>query len=447
MCKGLIGNDNVTVKYEALLRQSPDPEAATVRLERLLEDALIRKHINGMTEATVSHLIHLLSISNFLYHFFCRNPDSIYLLGDGINMDISEPDRVSTIAELRLFKYQELLKITWLDLMGEIPYQVILNRLSVLADKVIYKALELVSRDKKYPGHVSHPTPFCIIAMGKLGAVELNYSSDVDLIFVSADENDITGDIHAFQEFMAGHIRKFTHTMERATEDGFLYRVDLKLRPWGRSGPLVLSVDETEHYYEASTEAWERFAWLRARVVAGNTSLGNDLLERLQPFIFHRTLSSDDLERFIMIKNKMATQRHKAGSWNVKFGEGGIRDIEFFIQILQIVNAHNFPGLKTTNTLSTLHELVKAGLLEKNDGHNIHNCYLFLRRLENRLQMMDEKQTHKLPVGQKPREKIARSLNFNIKNDNQSAEVFENQLNLHREIAKSCFERILPRES
>ena len=436
----------MAVKYDALLRQSFDPEAAAVRLERLLENDLIGKHVQGMTEANVFHFVHLISISNFLYHFLCRHPETIHLLSEGLNTDISEPDKISTIAELRLFKYRELLKITWWDLTDAMPYQGILNRLSVLADKVIIKALEIISADRKYPEYRGHSVPFCVIAMGKLGAVELNYSSDVDLIFVCIDEDDIGSDIQSFHSSVIKHIRKFTEVLQQSTEDGFLYRIDLKLRPWGSSGPLVLSVDETEHYYEASTEAWERFAWLRARVVGGDTSLGNDLLKRLQPFIFHRVLSSDDLQRFVKIKNKMAKQRHKAGSWNVKFGEGGIRDVEFFIQILQIVNAHAFPGLKTTNTLSVLHDLVKSGLLDKDDGRNIHDCYLFMRRLENRLQMINEEQTHRLPVDLKLRMKIARSLGFNIKDDNQPLESFENQLNQYREIAKSCFERVLPRK-
>ncbi len=437
----------MTVKYDVLLRQSPDPEAATLRLDRLLADDIISRHVKGMPEKSVSYFIHLISISNFLYHYFCRHPESILLLDERASINLSEPDKISDIAGLRLYKYRELLKITWLDLIGETPYQIILHRLSVLAETVVHKALEIVSMHKKYAGYNGHPVPFCVFAMGKLGANELNYSSDVDLIFVCADEDDIEGDVHAFHLRVASHIKKLTSAMEQTTEDGFLYRVDLKLRPWGRSGPLVLSVDETEHYYEASTEAWERFAWLRARVIGGDKLLGNDLLERLQPFIFHRILSSDDLHKFIQIKNKMAKQRHKAGSWNVKLGEGGIRDIEFFIQILQIVNAHKYSGLKTTNTLSALQELVKSGLLDSNDGHNIHNCYLFLRRLENRLQMIDEKQTHKLPVDPKQRFKIARSLNFSLNDNNQSMDIFENQLNLHREIAKSCFERILPRES
>ncbi|MGH8119419.1 MAG: hypothetical protein ACRESK_02265, partial [Gammaproteobacteria bacterium] len=271
-----------------------------------------------------------------------------------------------------------------------------------------------------------------------------NYSSDVDLIFVCAGDDYHDRDMHARQEDVAEQIRRFNRAMEENTEHGFLYRVDLKLRPWGRSGALVLSVDQTEHYYEASTEAWERFAWLRARIIAGNPALGEDLLERLQPFIYLRTLGSDDLQRFIDIKGQMARQRQRQGSWNVKLGEGGIRDIEFFIQVLQAVNASARPRLKTTNTMDALQELVREGFVATEDGRMIQDAYLFLRRLENHLQMMDEQQTHQLPDQYEHRIKVASSLGFGPGSESRTVEEFNRALERHRNIARSCFERILP---
>jgi glutamate-ammonia-ligase adenylyltransferase len=218
-------------------------------------------------------------------------------------------------------------------------YEFILDHLSILADNVILKSMQITSEKLDYPCRSQQQLPFCIFAMGKLGAQELNYSSDVDLIFVSKNDCDKSSDTHAYQNGVVEHIRRFNQMMEDISEDGFLYRVDLKLRPWGRSGPLVLSLDATEHYYEASTEAWERFAWLRARIAGGDVKLGEELLHRLGAFIYLRSLSSDDLHRFVQIKNDLARQRRREGCWNVKLGAGGIRDIEFFIQTLQIVNA------------------------------------------------------------------------------------------------------------
>jgi len=239
-------------------------------------------------------------------------------------------------------------------------------------------------------------------------------------------------------------IRNFSRLLIDTTEDGFLYRVDLKLRPLGRNGPLVLSVDDTENYYAASTEAWERFAWLRARIVAGDKALGNDLLQRLQPFIYLRALGSDDLDRFVKIKNDMANARQRSGCWNVKLGQGGIRDIEFFIQVLQIVNAYQHPILQNTNTLTVLNGLIKTGFLEQDVGNKIRESYLFLRRLENRLQMMDEMQIHELPVDRIPRLKVARSLGFVCSSDDENLEQFDQKLEYHRTVAINCYERILP---
>ena len=303
--------------YAAWLQQSPDPETATIRLERLLEDETANRCITKIPQLSFPFFIHLITISNFLFRYFCRHPDTIGLLYGTHAMDRAGVEIITDVNALRSFKYQELVKITWLDLTNNFSYKVVLDRLSILADNVILKAMQITSEKIDYPCNGQQQIPFCVFAMGKLGANELNYSSDVDLIFVSRNDCNMSTDLHAYQEGVLEHIRRFSQIMQDISADGFLYRVDLNLRPWGRSGPLVLSVDATEHYYEASTEASERFAWLRARIIGGEKTLGEDLLRRLGPFIYLRTLSSDELQRFITIKNDIAKQRRKSGSWNV----------------------------------------------------------------------------------------------------------------------------------
>ena len=434
--------------FTSLLQQSPDPETATIRLDHLLQDESARRYLAKIPSGSMPVFIHLLSISNFLYRYFCRHPEAIALLYGPNAMEREKLNGISDSSALRAFKYQELLKITRLDLTEKFTYPVILDRLSHLADIVIIRAMHLAVKGKQYAGSGNPGIPFCIFAMGKLGANELNYSSDVDLIFVARNYSEFNDNALEYQGGVIDHIRRFSAIMQEVSEDGFLYRVDLKLRPWGRSGPLVLSIDETEHYYEASTEAWERFAWLRARIITGSDrKLGEDLIGRLEPFVYLRTLGSDDLDRFIRIKNDMAKHRRRDGNWNVKLGEGGIRDIEFFIQMLQIVNAHTHAALKSTNTLTVLEQLVNMGFISKDDGREINNSYIFLRRLENRLQMVDEQQTHQLPDDLSQRRKIASSLGFGNSKDAQTVEQFDIQLDKHRQVAKSCFERILPKES
>ncbi|MGH8632249.1 MAG: hypothetical protein ACREU7_15990, partial [Burkholderiales bacterium] len=266
--------------------------------------------------------------------------------------------------------------------------------------------------------------------------------SDLDLVFVS--DNFSEGDVAERQKRLMDGLRKFTREMETRTVDGFLYRIDLNLRPWGRSGPLFMAIDDTEHYYESGSEPWERFAWLRARPVAGARHVGQDLLQRLGPFLYLRSLSTADLDRFVAIKNEMASTRRRRGHWNVKLGDGGIRDIEFFVQTLQVVNAASHPALRTTSTLGALQGLVEAGIISKDEEANIRGSYLFLRRLENHLQMIDEQQTHELPDDPAARLVLARSLGIGAASQDGILDEFESRLHLNRSIACAYFERILP---
>ncbi|MCK5432972.1 MAG: hypothetical protein KAJ03_09520, partial [Gammaproteobacteria bacterium] len=397
-------------KYKDLLDQSPNPDIAKLRLERLLKEDAVCNFLQENPTDLVRVFIHVIAVSNFLFHYLCREPEAVSLIGSQ-QSELSNVEKVSDVEGLRLLKYRELLRITSLDLDNKVPYEQILLALSELADKVLIKLLGLIEADGeiKWAGR---EVPYILFAMGKLGAQELNYSSDVDLIFVCANSEDIEGDVNEYHAAVIQRIRLFIRYLEEIKATGFLYRVDLNLRPWGRSAPLVMPIDDTEHYYEASTEAWERFAWLRARFIAGSEPLGVDMLERLRPYRYRKTLGLDDLERFIGIKEEMAVIRRKEGSWNVKMGEGGIRDIEFFIQVLQIVNARLHPILQQTNTMKLLTCMVEIGLVDVDEAKKIRESYLFLRRLENHLQMVDESQVHDLPDEEVKRLVIARSLGF-----------------------------------
>lgn len=425
--------------YPELLREAHDPEVATRRFEQLCEHSIIRDHLPRFSREELSTFIRLISISDFLFRYLHRQPEKITCLPDNGTPGEIDPGAIVDASELREYKYQELLKIAWQDIAARSPYETVLHRLSALARKIIGVSLELTGKQTG-----SDMSSFCVFAMGKLGADELNFSSDIDLIFVAREFPENTADVHELQSGIYNHIRRFNQLMQQQDENGMLYRVDLNLRPLGRSGPLALSIDETEHYYEASTEAWERFAWLRAQVIAGNLELGRELLERIQPFIYLRSLSSDDLRRFVEIKQMMARQRKRDGNWNVKLGEGGIRDIEFFIQMLQLVNADSHPVLKVTHTLSVLQSLVDTGYIDAAEGQVIRDSYLFLRRLENHLQMIDEQQTHQLPDDRTARNRIAASMGYSIVSSDTTSENFDEKLMLSREVAMRCFNKILP---
>jgi len=431
----------VISKYKDLLDQSPNPDIAKLRLERLLKEDAVCNFLQENPTDLVRVFIHVIAVSNFLFHYLCREPEAVSLIGSQ-QSELSNVEKVSDVEGLRLLKYRELLRITSLDLDNKVPYEQILLALSELADKVLIKLLGLIEADGeiKWAGR---EVPYILFAMGKLGAQELNYSSDVDLIFVCANSEDIEGDVNEYHAAVIQRIRLFIRYLEEIKATGFLYRVDLNLRPWGRSAPLVMPIDDTEHYYEASTEAWERFAWLRARFIAGSEPLGIDMLERLRPYRYRKTLGLDDLERFIGIKEEMAVIRRKEGSWNVKMGEGGIRDIEFFIQVLQIVNARLHPILQQTNTMKLLTCMVEIGLVDVDEAKKIRESYLFLRRLENHLQMVDESQVHDLPDEEVKRLVIARSLGFADIDCGATLEKFDQYLSLQRNVARECFDKIL----
>ena len=428
--------------FQQLIATAPDPEAAALRFDRMLEDAGLRRELDRLPAALSSDFINIIGYSNFLFNYICRHPQTIGLLGQPCELT---PDRLDGIRDpeaLRRFKYEQLLKITWMDVSGRYPYETVLDRLSLLADMVLTKAFSLSFSGDEGDSVRQH---VCIFALGKLGAGELNYSSDVDLIFACSNHDDIGGlPTHDVQGSLAKGLRTFTRMLEETTRSGFLYRVDLKLRPWGKSGPLFLTVDETENYYQASTEAWERLTWLRARCVAGNADLGGELLARLRPFVFIRSMSSEDLERFVAIKGEMARIRARSGQWHVKLGRGGIRDIEFFVQILQLVSAAKHAELRTTNTLEVLASLRKLNFIGDREEQEIRTAYLFLRRLENRLQMADEKQVHALPDDAGGRIRVARSLNTEGRTDEEILAGFERRLDAHRNIAEKYFEKILP---
>lgn len=424
---------------DKLVAASPDPHIAGGRLERLREDVSVRRELDALEPAHLDELLAVISISNVLFHFLCRHPETLRRAAVNTPGGMRGPLNCGDLDALRVHKYRELYRITAWDMRGPDSYEVVLDALSVLAESVLNAALELCMNA------VSHrhlESSLCIFALGKLGAGELNYSSDLDLVFVS--DNFGEGDIANRQKRLLDGLRRFTREMENRTVEGFLYRIDLNLRPWGRSGPLFMAIDDTEHYYEAGADAWERFAWLRARPVAGARRVGEDLLQRLGPFLFLRSLSSADLDRFVEIKNEMARIRQRRGHWNVKLGDGGIRDIEFFVQTLQVVNAARHPALRTTSTLGALRGLVESGIISRDEEVNVRGSYLFLRRLENRLQMFDEQQTHELPDDPAFRLVLARSLGNRAQSQDEILDEFESRLHLNRSIARAYFERILP---
>ena len=267
----------------------------------------------------------------------------------------------------------------------------------------------------------------CIVGMGKFGARELNVSSDIDLIYVYDDEGETTGDTTgrrriSNQEYFGKMVRAIYALVGDTTEHGFVFRVDLALRPNGNSGPPAISLGGLEEYFHVQGREWERFAWLKSRVVAPERAKSSQCAQNLRkaiiPFVFRRYLDYNVFDALRVLHRQIrdhAAQRsagHPERSNDVKLSRGGIREIEFTVQLLQVVRGGQFPELRTRPTLSALQRLTAADLMPAATAQSLSQAYEFLRRLEHRIQYLDDQQTHVLPTQDTDLAWIAATLGF-----------------------------------
>ena len=253
------------------------------------------------------------------------------------------------------------------------------------------------------------PIEFWIVGMGKLGARELNVSSDIDLVYVYEDDGQTDGAVPiSAHEYFAKVARRLYTLIGDVTDDGFVFRVDLALRPNGNSGPPVVSLAMLEEYLMTQGREWERFAWLKSRVVAPREAVtsGRALALRalITPFVYRRYLDYGVFEglRQLHARIREEAQRRAAGrperSNDVKLSRGGIREIEFIVQLLLVVRGGQFPEIRTRSTLKALERLAARGLMKPATAQHLAEAYGFLRRVEHRVQYLDDQQTHLLPA-------------------------------------------------
>jgi glutamate-ammonia-ligase adenylyltransferase len=259
---------------------------------------------------------------------------------------------------------------------------------------------------------------FCVMALGKLGGRELNFSSDIDLIYLYEGEGAcVKGGVETSvsnEEFYTKVAETITRELNERTGDGFLFRTDVRLRPEGAIGPLVRSASELEYYYATAGQTWERLAMVKARPVAGSLELGAELLESLHGFRYPRHPPPSLLEEVAAMKARSDAEIVGAGALDrdVKLGTGGIREIEFVAQSLQLLNAGRYPFLQTHSTVQALGLLARYGLMEASDAARLGETYWFLRRIEHRLQIREEEQTHLIPEEPAQFAAISASLGF-----------------------------------
>ncbi len=409
------------------LAASPDPDMALNNLERLAGQADRAAFLSllGSHPGAIPLLARLGGTSQFLADTLRRYPTLLpwlleprtmrQWLGDELEEDLATSLRPFTshdarLRALRRFKYRQLLRIGSRDILGDADLTVTTEELSRLADVCLGAAWgwaqdKLRHRYGVPVGPEGAPTGLAVIGMGKLGGDELNYSSDIDLIFVYGEDGRTTGGEAgsvANGDFFTEAGRAIVDALESVTDEGHAFRVDLRLRPEGRMGALIRSLEGYRAYVALRAELWERQALIKARFCAGDPAVATRFSELVRPFVFQAGLDRAIVGEIRRMKRAIdRSLRAKGGPRrNVKLGIGGIREVEFLVQALQLLYAGDDPWLRERNTLRAIFRLTERGYLSPALGRLLGDALVHLRTVEHRLQILHEFQTHTLPEDQ-----------------------------------------------
>jgi glutamate-ammonia-ligase adenylyltransferase len=456
-------------QLKKLVDSSPSPRFAENNLTRLL-DAGGPKALAKIPAVELPNLFRLLGGSSFLSDILLRQKEhwpEIFLRQIKVAQKSAQEHakelqvatkNATTFAEfcaaLRRHKQREYLRIGARDLMPAVTMEETVRELSALADASLDAAYRFsrAEVEKDYgvlhlPGTES-PNRFTILGMGKLGGGELNFSSDIDVIFLyENDEGESAGGRKGKTDprnFFAEVGKKIIQAMGQVSEDGFVFRIDLRLRPLGVNGPLVQSVNSAMLYYESWGQCWERAALIKARPAAGDRELGTTFLQEVQPFIYRRYLdytTVDELRHMKMrIENELLTGDGKER--NIKLGYGGIREVEFFTQALQLVNGGYEPNVRGPSTLPALAALARHKFISAAERDRLTAAYRFLRQAEHKVQIVQEAHAHSIPEGKDEEQAYARRLGYRRKGKLNERELFWRDYRRYTETVRRIFDRL-----
>lgn len=371
-----------------------------------------------------------------------NHPEDLELLTDLSRLPETDSDEATQSAReavanssdpsiaLRLHKRRQYLRIAVADLLGIPTVEQVGEALASLADATLRVALDISCSETNCSG-----TPLAVIGMGKLGGRELNYASDIDVIFVSENGEDQTARTHA---------ERLVSIIGGDTPVNSIFRIDTDLRPEGRAGPLVRSIASYKSYWDRWAEAWEFQALIKARPVAGDFELGKHFIEAARPFVWPQSLNPEAIRSIRAMKARAEEELRKKGSADreVKRGPGGIRDIEFAIQLLQLVHGRADETLRERSTLRALNALAEGGYIDQNDSRALANAYRFLRSVEHRLQIKDERQIYSLPRKAAELDSLAKSMGFRGHGNISATDVFEKVYRENASLVRSLHERL-----
>lgn len=451
------------------LSRSPDPDEALNYFERFARATYNKTQLFSYLKAspyTLWLLAKLFGSSPFLSEILIRNPTYLYWIADPgtLEKDLPKSTLVRELSAalqalktkerkleiLCLFKRKELLRIGVRDLLKKSSVKETTAALSVLAETLIHKVYEICEeslRDKYGTPRRRNATGkrgravFTILGMGKLGGGELNFSSDVDLLYLydsgEGRTSGLRGNAEKTQISNAEYFRRLSQEVTSAlsglTNEGYLYRVDLRLRPEGSSGQIAYPLKGYIQYYTSRGETWERLALLKAWPIAGNHALGRQFLKRVSSFIYREPFSPKHLEEVKSLKDRIDRKIRVRGEsgLNVKLGIGGIREIEFILQSLQVFFGGKLPHIRERNTLKALKKLLRQKLLTPEGYRHLSEAYIFLRNVEHSLQMVHEFQTHRLPEDPQELRICALRLDYWDRDDTTATDQFLRDYQLH----------------
>ncbi|PQO46333.1 bifunctional [glutamate--ammonia ligase]-adenylyl-L-tyrosine phosphorylase/[glutamate--ammonia-ligase] adenylyltransferase [Blastopirellula marina] len=450
-----------------------DPDMALNNLERLFTRSRSPLSLAALFErdsASLPTLVRIFSTSQNLSDQIITDPESFELVRvtegqpaarqyvvDEIVTEVNALHEEPAIMKaLRRFKRRETLRIAYGDLICNQNIETVTRQISFLADALIEAAFQAACRlvtqrfgkpTLRSSRNGRHGSPrFSVLALGKLGGSELNYSSDIDLMFLYEGEGNTDGEKSITnKEYYERVGQRLMKLLTESTDLGTPYRIDMRLRPEGSRGPLINSLEGALHYYDIMGRTWERQAYVKARACAGDMPLGEDFLQKLEPWIYQRYLSRADITGIKALKRRIEKRATAAGAAdaNVKTGHGGIRDIEFVIQFLQLLNGGDLPQIRTQNTLEGIRALEEVGCLTLQERTILKDNYSFLRKLEHRLQIMFDLQTHSLPVDPREMNKLALRMGYTDGEEGTALEQFQADFTEKTEINRKILDHLL----
>ena len=435
--------DDLAAALGRLLPRSADPDMALNNLERLLAQPAACPQLPHLLESRgrgLDAVLQLLAASQFFadtlaaYPEFLetvrtpprRHPSTAELTAELRAAVDAAPDDPAVLRAFRRFRNRHTLRIGINDSLRDRPLEEVTRELARLADASIEVALRhaLKTNAARFgtpTGPGGRPARIAGLAFGKLGGDELNYSSDIDLMFVYDHDGETRGRRAGVPnaEFFTEVVRKVIRLLSAPTDRGIAYRVDLRLRPEGQRGPLARSLASTLSYYDTMGRTWERQALIKLRHVAGDAELAREFLAAVEPFVYRKYLSFAEINEVKALKRQMEQRAGRAGGrdpgdipQDVKTGRGGIRDIEYTVQFLQLLNGGDLPAVRQRNTLLALEALEIAGCLNSHETYILADAYRFLRKTEHRLQLLFDLQTHKLPASIDEQRKLALRMGY-----------------------------------